>query len=189
MTKSRPYPVKLHETAGELLVPADQIKPHPMNPNNGDTEEIMLSMRRNGVYRPVYVQKSTGWILAGHHVYAALLELGAESVPVAWVDCDAKTADRIVAADNRIAQLARMDDAVLVQLLQGLDGDLAGTGYSDDDMAKLLGALDDELQYGDADTDEAPAAWGVVVECRDETQQTELLERFSAEGLDCRALM
>lgn len=186
--KTKTHPVKFHETAAELLVPADAVRPHPANPNNSDTDQIMLSMRRNGVYRPIYAQRSTGFILAGHGTYAAMLELGCDEVPVAWVDCDTRTADRIVAVDNRSAQLARMDDGLLVQLLQGLDGDLAGTGYTDDDLAKLMGVIDDDdLDGGDPELGEGSLS--IVVECDSEDQQAMLLERFEAEGLTCKPLM
>ena len=41
---------------------------------------------------------------------------------------------------------------------------------------------------GDAEVSHAEPTWGVVVRCGDEAQQTELLERLIAEGLDVRAL-
>ena len=34
-----------------------------------------------------------------------------------------------------------------------------------------------------------PEQWLVLVTCRDEKQQTELLERFQREGLECKALV
>ena len=34
-----------------------------------------------------------------------------------------------------------------------------------------------------------PAQYAVLVTCRNEAQQIELLTRFHAEGLDCRALL
>jgi hypothetical protein len=34
-----------------------------------------------------------------------------------------------------------------------------------------------------------PAQWLVLVTCRDEKHQVELLSRFQAEGLECRALL
>ena len=38
-------------------------------------------------------------------------------------------------------------------------------------------------------TDPGPEQWLVLVTCRDEKQQLELLERFQGEGLEARALM
>ena len=34
-----------------------------------------------------------------------------------------------------------------------------------------------------------PQQWLVLVTCRDEKQQVELLERFQREGLECKALL
>ncbi len=34
-----------------------------------------------------------------------------------------------------------------------------------------------------------PEQWLILVKCRDEKQQLELLERFGREGVECRALM
>jgi hypothetical protein len=34
-----------------------------------------------------------------------------------------------------------------------------------------------------------PEQWLVLVTCRDEKQQVELLERFRREGVECRALV
>jgi hypothetical protein len=36
---------------------------------------------------------------------------------------------------------------------------------------------------------ELPEQYLVLITCRDEKQQTELLARFQAEGLECRALL
>jgi hypothetical protein len=38
-------------------------------------------------------------------------------------------------------------------------------------------------------TDPGPEQWLVLVTCRDEKQQLELLERFQQEGLEARALL
>ena len=70
------YAPALHD----LLRPADEIKPHPRNPNNGDTDALIASILQNGVYRPIFVSAASAHILAGHHLYAALLELGEELV-------------------------------------------------------------------------------------------------------------
>ena len=133
-------PVRIHDSLLPLLVPADQVRPHPQNARNGDTDAIGESMRENGVYRPVYAQRSTGHILAGNHTYASLLEAGHDQVPVLWLDVDNDQALRILLADNRTADLGRYDDALLAETLQVL-GDLAGTGYDEHDLSDLLASL------------------------------------------------
>lgn len=129
-----------YQDLARLLVPAGDLLPHPNNPRNGDTEEIIWSIRLNHVYRPLYVQRSSRRILAGNHTYAAALEMGAERLPVVWLDCTDDEAERILLADNRLADLGKYDDGVLARLLQGVseESGLAGTGYSEKDLEKLL---------------------------------------------------
>jgi ParB-like chromosome segregation protein Spo0J len=128
-----------------LLVPIDRLRPHPDNPNNGDTDAIVESLRRNGLYRPVVAWRQpdgTGVILAGNHTYAAALSLHWTHLAATWVDADdPDDARRIMLADNRYAQLARMDDGALAELLQSLDT-LDGTGYTDPDLDRILARVD-----------------------------------------------
>ena len=132
--------VRLHDSLTHLLVAADQVRPSPTNPRNGDTDAIVASMRRNGIFRPVYAQRSTGHILAGNHTYAAMIELGADEIPVIWLDVDDEHASRILLVDNRSADLGQYDDGLLVSVLQSLP-DLDGTGYTDEYLAELVAAI------------------------------------------------
>lgn len=117
--------------------PIHNLKPHPSNPRNGDTDAIAASLQTNGQYRPI-VATTDGTILAGNHTYAAAMELGWEELAVVTLDIDPYSADahRIMLADNRTADLGRYDDALLVELLKDLET-LEGTGYTDDDLAAL----------------------------------------------------
>lgn len=192
--------VRWHATVSDLLTPASDVQPHPANPNSGDTQLVRESIERNGVYRPIVAQRSTGYILAGHTAYAAEVALQAERsvavplVPVSWVDCDDATALRIVSADNATAAHASLDDELVRSLLAELDDELDGTGYTDDDFSALIARLaddddDTQLASGDADPALGEDTLSIIVTCRDERQQGSLLERFEAEGLVCRALM
>ena len=137
--------IRFHSSLEPLMTDAARIRPDPANPNNGDVDAIMESIRLNGVYRPIYASTATGQIVAGHNLYAAMLAMGAEAVPVLWLDGDAVTARRILLGDNQIAALARMDEALLLEALRELadtEVGYAGTGYTDDDVARLAG-LDD----------------------------------------------
>lgn len=126
----------------DLLVPVDKVQAHPRNANNGDVDVIAESLLANGMFRPVVVQRSSGYILAGNHTYYAMLQLGEPSIPAYYLDVDDQAALKIMLADNRTAQLARMDDGLLIELLQQLGGDdlatLYGTGYTDADLLDLL---------------------------------------------------
>lgn len=122
-----------------MLVDITTISPHPSNPRNGDTDLIVESIRENWLYRPVYVQKSTGHILAGNHTYASLIELGAGKIPVVWLDVDDTRAAKILLVDNKSADSGGYDTGLLAQILDDLGyDDLAGTGYDADDLDNLL---------------------------------------------------
>lgn len=131
--------VQFHDDLEPLLIPIDSIRPHPENPKNGDVSAILSSIEMNGFYRPVYAQKSTGYILAGNHSTAAALELGAELIPVVWLDVNDTTARKILLADNRTADLGQYDNGVLASLLNKIqiEDSLYGTGYVEADLEQL----------------------------------------------------
>jgi hypothetical protein len=143
--------LQIHESLEPLMRPIETVHQYPRNPRAGDIEAIAESMQINGMYRPIYVQKSTGYILAGNHTYAAALSLGAGRIPIVELDVDDRTAARIVLADNRTADLGTYDNSELVYLLEELQtGDtLLGTGYNDNDLEQLKALADVEPDYGD----------------------------------------
>lgn len=132
--------VKYHEDLQPLLRDIDTVQPHPANYNNGDLDALTESVETNGMYRPIYAQRSTGYIIAGNHTWMACKALGAENIPVVVLDVDDTQAKQIMVADNRIASLAMPDNGLLMSLLQEIDADagsLVGTGYSDKDLEVL----------------------------------------------------
>lgn len=139
------------------------------NPRRGDLPLLMESLTVNGQYRPLVVNRGTytgraSEVLAGNHTLMAARELGWSDVAVSWVDVDDDHARRIVAADNRLADLGGYDEAELAELLGALDG-LEGTGYADSDLEELLAGLvdDDDEDEDDGDAGEAVELWGAVV--------------------------
>lgn len=139
------------------FVDVDSIKPHPRNPRRGDVGAIVESMIENGVYRPVIVQKSTGYIVAGSHTWQAQKATGVEKVPAIVLDLTDKQAVKILLADNRTADRGSYEDSEVAALLQSLvdDGELRslmGTGYDGDDLDDMLNRLardeaaDDEVK-------------------------------------------
>jgi hypothetical protein len=125
-------------------VPVDEVMLHPDNPNNGDMEAISESIRVNGLYQPIIVQKSTGLILAGNHRYMALAAQGNAEVPVIYVDVDDQAAKKIMLADNRTARLGQDDPGLLAAMLEEItatdEGNTAllGTGYSEQEAHDII---------------------------------------------------
>lgn len=143
--------VRFTDAVTPLLVDIDTVIPWDRNPRSGDLDALKESIRRNGFYQPVVVQRSTNAVIAGNHRCAALRELGATQVPVVYVDATDEEATRIALADNRTSDLAFYDDHQLFELLDNLirDGDgLEGTGYDRNAYQLLLEGLDTEAVTG-----------------------------------------
>lgn len=129
-----------------LAIPIDSVRPHPENPNVGDVGAIAASLASNRQYKPIVVQASTGYIIAGNHTWTAACQLEWPEIAAVRVDVTDDEARRILAVDNRTAELGQRDDALLAALLQRIvDGEdelgLHGTGYAEDDLAALVDAL------------------------------------------------
>jgi hypothetical protein len=124
--------------------PIAKLKPHPDNPNNGDTDAIKQSLL-DGMYRSVCARVD-GTILAGHHVYFAALELGWTELHVDFVDVDDDQALKILVKDNRLPELgAGVDLGLLYPILQHLqevDDGLDGIGYDEQGIENIATLLD-----------------------------------------------
>jgi hypothetical protein len=148
-----------------LATPITQLKPHPQNVRQGDVGAISLSLEQHGQYRPIVVQQSTGFILAGNHTYKAAKALKWKDIAATYVDVDDEQALRILLIDNRANDLASYDDSALVEMLKALmdtELKLDGTGFDPSDLDQLLKDL--EMETGnpiegdpDAVPDDAPS--------------------------------
>lgn len=117
-------------------VPIDSVAPHPANPRQGDVGAIAKSLGEFGQYRPIVVNRRDNAILAGSHRWMAGRALNWKTIGVVWVDVDDEAARKILAADNRTADLGRYDEAQLLEMLQ-MVGSLEGTGYELEDLDDL----------------------------------------------------
>lgn len=148
-----------------LATPITQLKPHPQNVRQGDVGAISQSLEQHGQYRPIVVQQSTGFILAGNHTYKAAKALKWKDIAATYVDVDDEQALRILLIDNRANDLASYDDSALVEMLKALmdtELKLGGTGFDPSDLDQLLKDL--EMETGnpvegdpDAVPDDAPS--------------------------------
>ena len=86
--------------------------------------------------------------------------MGAERVPVDYQDYESEEQEYAdLLADNRIAELAEMDNAMLAELfekidLSGFDREL--TGYTEDDWSDILDSFDEEAVDIEAADDVLP---------------------------------
>jgi ParB-like chromosome segregation protein Spo0J len=121
------------------------LRPHPKNPNRHPETQIALlakNIRSLGWRHPVIVSKLSGYIVAGHARIEAAKLLNINAVPVDYqpfANTEEETAYLI--ADNRIAELAERDNAVLKDLLEELDTgatDMDLTGYVESEIERLM---------------------------------------------------
>ncbi|QJY32197.1 site-specific DNA-methyltransferase [Diaphorobacter sp. JS3050] len=152
--------------------PLDRLKPYQRNARtHSDTQvaQIAASIVEFGFTAPLLVSDDGG-ILAGHGRLAAARKLDLDAVPVVVLDHLTPTQRRAyILADNQLALQAGWDQELLAVELADLSAagfDLALTGFSDEELADLLGDIEETERADEAapiaepedeDIPEAPA--------------------------------
>lgn len=98
-----------------LAVPIETVTLHPNNPRVGDVEAVAASLKRFGQMRPILIQASTRYVVAGNHLLRAARSLGWTELAVVVVDIDDATA--YLLADNRTSDLGGYDERLLAAIL------------------------------------------------------------------------
>src|SRR6267378_1257466 len=124
------------------LRPLSSIRPYDNNPRINDlgVDAVAASIQAFGFRQPIVVDEA-GVIIVGHTRFKAALKLGLKEVPV-HVAVGLSPAKAYRLSDNRTAQLSDWDDEKLIQelvQLGGMDFDLDLTGFSVEDLTRLLG--------------------------------------------------
>ena len=121
--------------------------PNPRNPNkHGDTQVALLAkiIRHQGWRAPITISRRSGFVVTGHGRLEAAKLLQVAEVPVDEQDF-ATEADEWahLIADNRIAELADADRAMLRDLAEELDSgsfDMELTGFDHAALEELMTA-------------------------------------------------
>ncbi|MBA3875606.1 MAG: hypothetical protein C0498_01495 [Anaerolinea sp.] len=123
-----------------LVVPIESVQLHPSNPRQGDVGALSESLKRFGQLRPIVVQRSTGYVVAGNHLLRAARALAWTHIAAHVLDLDDVEAAAYLVADNRLAELAWYDNKVLTSLLteQAQSRNLTGTGYDGEDVDDVV---------------------------------------------------
>ena len=118
---------------------------NPRNPNtHGDSQIALLAkiIRAQGWRAPITVSNRSGFIVKGHGRLQAARLLQVAQVPVERQDYATEAEEwQDLIADNRIAELAEINSAVLKDLLQELDNganDMDLTGFDAAELERLM---------------------------------------------------
>lgn len=173
-------------------VAISELRFFPGNARRGDIDLIAESLNKLGQFRPIVVNWGThapeykSVILAGNHTTMAAQRLGWDEIDVHWVDVDADTARRIVLVDNAANDKSTYDVEELVNLATELP-DLEATGFSRDELDKMLEALEDNFSDDEDEGEESapePEGYGLIVECDNQNQRDTLKSKLLAEGFN-----
>ena len=141
--------------------PTEKLVPYARNARTHSEEQvaqIAASIVEFGFTNPI-LAGSDGVIVAGHGRLAAAQKLGLDTVPVVVLDHLTPTQRRaLIIADNRIAENAGWDDAMLRIELQSLQDDgfnLDITGFDADALAEIM-AGEETTVDGQTDDDAVP---------------------------------
>lgn len=150
--------------AYDRIMPIADVRPNPDNPNEHSKKQIELLadiIQATGWRAPITISKRSGLVTKGHGRRMAALAKRWKEVPVEYQDyasAEEEHADLI--ADNRIAELSNISAEKLIDMLQDMDTGavpMEMTGYNDDEIEKMLAALEGadgtEDDAADAETD------------------------------------
>lgn len=127
--------------------------------NEQNLEAIKASLARFGQQKPIVVD-SSGVVRAGNGTLAAAKALGWAEIDCVVTDLQGAEAMAYAIADNRTAELAEWDEAVLTATLQALEAEdaslLLDAGFDEKELAKLVAQtaeplVDDEVPEPPAD--------------------------------------
>lgn len=150
--------------AHDVLVDSATLIPNPKNPNTHPDSQIQLLgriIREQGWRQPITVSKRSGFIVKGHGRLAAALLEGFKEVPVDYQNY-ASEADEYadLVADNRLAELAEIDEKKLADLFADIDTDeipVEMTGYTEEEVENIVSALSEALEENKPEeADEVP---------------------------------
>jgi site-specific DNA-methyltransferase (adenine-specific) len=162
-----------------------------LDPNNArfhdekNINAIQKSLAQFGQRKPI-VLTSSSLIVAGNGTTKAAQKLGwseiaAVRVPDNWSEEEIKA---FALADNRTAELAAWNKEILATQL--LDLEEAGFEIADFGFLQEQDLKEREMNVDSINVD---SQFEIVIECKDEFEQQDFLERFMNEGLKVRAII
>ncbi len=151
--------------AHDAIVAIEKLIPNPKNPNTHPDAQIQALgriIRQTGWRAPITVSKRSGFIVKGHGRLAAAKFEGLTEVPVDYQNYTNEAEEYAdLVADNRIAELAEIDNKLLADIFADIDtGEIPIelTGYTDKEVESLVTGLAEALHNDLTEPDEIPEA-------------------------------
>ena len=151
--------------AHDAIVDVASLVPNPKNPNTHPDSQVQLLgriIRQAGWRQPITVSSRSGFIVKGHGRLAAALLEGLKEVPVDYQAYESEAAEYAdMVADNRLAELAEIDQKMLAEIFAEIDLDelpMELTGYTDEEAQEIRDALSEALEDPLEEADEVPEA-------------------------------
>lgn len=150
--------------AHDAIVDVAALIPNPKNPNRHPDSQIQMLgriIRSTGWRQPITVSKRSGFIVKGHGRLAAAMLEGLKQAPVDYQNYASEAEEYAdLVADNRIAELAEIDQRMLADIFADIDtGEipLEMTGFTEDEVEGLLTAMDEALHTDETENpDDVP---------------------------------
>ena len=143
--------------AHDAIAKVAELRPNPKNPNKHPDEQIRALgqiIREGGWRQPITVSTLSGCIVKGHGRLAAAQHEGLSEAPVDYQDYASEAEEFAdLVADNRLAELAELDQAMLADIFAEIDASdvpVSMTGYSQEEAEKITAAFTDALGEGAA---------------------------------------
>lgn len=149
--------------AHDAIVAIEKLIPNPKNPNTHPDAQIQALgriIRQTGWRAPITVSKRSGFIVKGHGRLAAAKLEGLTEVPVDYQNYTNEAEEYAdLVADNRIAELAEIDNKLLADIFADIDtGEIPMelTGYTDKEVESLVTGLAEALHNDLSEPDDIP---------------------------------
>jgi len=130
-------------------VPVDSLTNDQKNArehSHHNMEAIKESLRRWGLQKPIVVDHQNV-VIAGNGTLAAARELGWENIDIVRTDLTEAEKMGYAIADNRTSELSDWDEIQLAATLQEIAiEDIASTGFSQNDLNKMLNKITKTLE-------------------------------------------
>jgi hypothetical protein len=182
------------------------LRPDKRNANKGSergTGMVEQSLREYGAGRSILLDKH-GNIIAGNKTAEGAAAIGMDDVIVVQTDGTKlvavqrtdldlgkdKAAKELAVADNRAGQVSlNWDTDVLKELSTGPDAIDLDKFWTSTELEALFPTPEDEKKnLKDMDQDD-DLRYQIVIDCKSESEQTSMLDRFQTEGIACKALI